>query len=167
MIRPGDGAAEAVLDAAGWGARDETVIFRAAADAFPAPPAMAAFALWPPLAVQADLWAEGGIGPARLAIMDRAAGPRAALLGRVADRAAGAAFVALGGGTAFLHALTVLPAFRRCGCARHLLQAAAAWARAQGAQTLALAVTRANVPAVALYASQGMQAVGHYHYRSP
>ena len=43
--------------------------------------------------------------------------------------------------------------------------AAAAWAAAEGAATLALAVTRANAPARALYARLGLAEAAAYHYR--
>ena len=56
---------------------------------------MAAFAHWPPLAIACDLWAEGGIGPARLAVMDRVEGAKSVILGRANDRASGVAFVAV------------------------------------------------------------------------
>ena len=42
---------------------------------------------------------------------------------------------------------------------------AACWAEAEGATTLALAVTTRNAAARALYASLGMAVVGQYHYR--
>ena len=49
----------------------------------PPPPWMTIFAHWPPLAIVSGLWAAGGIGPARVAVMDRVTGPKAALLARV------------------------------------------------------------------------------------
>ena len=64
-----------------------------------------------------------------------------------------------------LHALEILPIFRRHGLGRHLLIAAARWAQAQGALDLLLVVARANLAANALYASLGMGIVGQYHYR--
>jgi hypothetical protein len=57
--------------------------------------------------------------------MERAAGPKTALLGRVRDRAAGTAFVALHDDVAMVHALEVVPGFRRAGVARNLMQGAA------------------------------------------
>jgi GNAT superfamily N-acetyltransferase len=165
MVRQGEDALDAMLARAGWAMGEEVVLYRAPAAGFEAPPGMAAFALWPPLAIQRLIWAEDGIGRERLAIMDRAEGPKAALLGRTGDRPAGTAFVAVAGGVAFLHALTVVPGLRRQGTARAMVQAAGAWAAAQGAAWLALAVTHGNAPARALYASLGMEGVGHYHYR--
>jgi ribosomal protein S18 acetylase RimI-like enzyme len=58
-----------------------------------------------------------------------------------------------------------VPDQRRRGCGRNLVLAAAAWARSSDATLLALAVTAANRPARALYASLGFEAVGEYHYR--
>ena len=55
-----------------------------------------------------------------------------------------------------LHALEVAPFARRQGLGRGMTRAVAAWALAAGAATLALAVTRANAPARALYDRLGM-----------
>lgn len=128
-------------------------------------PRLAAYPVWEPLAVMAEIWAEGGIGPARLAVMRRAPAPRTALLGRAEDRPAGVAFVAVHRGIAMVHALEVRAAMRRRGVARHLMIGAARWAAAQGADRLGLAVTRANAGANALYRGLGMQPEGAYHYR--
>lgn len=166
MVRQGEAALDATLVQDGWGMGDDVVLYLAPASGFAAPPAMAAFPLWPPLAIQRLIWAEGDIGAGKRAIMDRATGPKTAILGRSGDRPAGTAYVAVAGGIAFLHALTVVTALQRQGTARNILQAAGAWAQAAGAAWLALAVTRGNLPARALYASLGMQGVGHYHYRT-
>lgn len=128
-------------------------------------PPLAVFSLWPPLAVMADIWMVDGIGPERLAIMDRVTGQKVAILARIEDRPAGAAFVAVHRGTAMLHALTVDPLLRRKGAAATILSAAAGWALDEGADQLSLVVTRANHPANSLYASLGMEIVGQYHYR--
>ena len=97
--------------------------------------------------------------------MDRAPLPKCALLGRITDRAAGSGFVAVVGGIGFVHALYVLPEFRGLGLARQMMRRAAIWAGAQGATQVALAVTRANAPAMALYTGMGMVEAGAYHYR--
>lgn len=167
MIRPGEEALDAELAARGYDVVDPVVILAAPAADLAAviPPPISAFTIWPPLAIQIDLWAEGGIGPDRIAVMDRVTGARAAVLGRTADRAAATAFVAIAGGDAMLHALHVVPDLRRRGCARHVMHQAAIWAHQHGAQTLSVAVTRANDRALALYASLGMAIVGQYHYR--
>lgn len=166
MVRQGEDALDATLAAAGWRMGDAVVLYLAPSAAFTVPPGMAAFALWPPLAIQRLIWDEGGIGAGKQAVMDRTAGPKAAILGRSGDRPAGTAFVAVAGGIAFLHALTVVPGLLRRGTARNIMAAAGAWAQGAGAEWLALAVTRGNLPARGLYASLGMQGVGHYHYRT-
>lgn len=167
MIRPGDAALDAQLAAAGYVIKDAVTAYASPVVSLVTLdlPTKTAFQSWPPLAIQAEIWAEGGIGPARLAIMDRVAGPKTSFLGRVRDQAAGCAFVACAGTDAMLHALEVLPRFRRQGLGRYLLIATARWAQGQGAQTLSLVVTRANGGANALYTSHGMAVVGQYHYR--
>ncbi len=120
---------------------------------------------WPPLAIQREIWAAAGIGPARLAVMERAPHPKASFIARTEDKPAGTAFVALDGDIAMLHALEVVPALRRKGTARRLMIRAAQWAAGQGARSLALVVTRGNHAANPLYSRLGMTLVGQYHYR--
>ena len=165
MIRPQDSALDAALAALGYSVVDPVIVYATDTARFAAAPRMATFPHWPPLHIAADLWDAAQIGPARRAVMQRALGPKTVILARTADRAVGVAFVALHGPIAMLHALEVSPSHRRQGTARNILHAAAVWARDHGAETLALAVTRANTAARALYASQGMQGVGQYHYR--
>ena len=112
-----------------------------------------------PLAVARQIWEQGGIGPARLAVMDRVTGPKTAILGRTGDRAAGIAFTAIHNNVAMLHALETAPDQRRKGCAHNILRAAAIWARDNGADTLALLVTERNTAARALYAACGFAVV--------
>ncbi|MEY8881658.1 GNAT family N-acetyltransferase [Donghicola sp. XS_ASV15] len=128
-------------------------------------PTVTCFETETPLAIMQEIWAEEGIGPDRLAVMARAKGPKTYLLGRINDRAAGTAFVAMHDGVAMIHAIEVLQAYRGNGLGRYLMRAAARWAVRQGASELALLVTRKNAPANALYASLGMSVVGSYHYR--
>ncbi len=166
MIRQDDAALDASLAAQGYRLTDPTVLYESPVSALgPAPDPMTAFPHWPPLAITAAIWAEADTGPERLAVMHRAPTPRTALLGRTRDRPAGAAFVAIHDGIAMLHALAVPQPLRRAGVGRNLLRHAADWAAKNGAHRLGLAVTAANLPARALYASLGMQAVGQYHYR--
>lgn len=127
-------------------------------------PPVTAFAVWPPLAIQRDIWSAGSIGPARQAVMDRVTGPRTAILGRIKDRAAGAAFVAIEGPVAMIHAIEVLPPWRRHGLAGWMLRQAAFWARDHQADRLGLAVGRGNAGAVALYHRLGFDEVGGYAY---
>lgn len=166
IIRPGEEVLDAALEARGFTLFDPVVIYDAPLErlATEVPP-VTAFAHWPPLAITREVWAESGIGTERQAVAERAPGPKAVILGRTSDRAAGAAFVAIHAGTAMLHALVVLPEFRRCGLARHIMAEAARWAKAEGAERLALVVTRRNEAANALYRNLGMEAACYYHYR--
>jgi N-acetylglutamate synthase len=166
LIRADDRACDALLAEAGYALRDPTIAYTAPVSTLVRPlPPQSTFAVWPPLAVQAEIWAEGGVGPARFAVMDRAAVPKTALLARSGDRAAGVAFVAVHEGIAMLHAVEVRADLRRKGVAHHLIAAAANWAAERGAMDLALLVTKANLPARALYASAGMRDMADYHYR--
>ncbi|MGR3796281.1 GNAT family N-acetyltransferase [Vannielia sp. SX4] len=129
-------------------------------------PRVRAFAVdFPPLKIQREMWAEGGIGPERVAIMTRAAGPKTAILGRSNDTPAGTAFVALHGDIAMLHALEVRPAMRRQGAAVNMMRGAARWAQDQGAAFMTVLVTQQNAAANALYELLEMDLVGHYLYR--
>lgn len=166
MLRPDEAALDAALAARGYRIVDPVVILAAPVGTVAGPPPpMTTFPIWPPLAIMRDIWAEGGIGAQRLAVMDRARAPKTAILGRINDRAAGTAFVALHRRTAMLHALHVVPDQRRQGIAAQMMRAAACWAQDQGADEFSVVVTAANTGALALYASLGLAIVGHYHYR--
>lgn len=166
LVRAGETALDAALDARGWQIVDPVVAYAAPVDRLAADlPRLTAFPHWPPLEIARSVWAEGGIGPARIAVMERVQAPKAALLGRIDDRSAGVAFVACHGDEAMLHALEVRQSHRRQGLGKNLLHAAANWAAAQQARRLSLVVTRQNAAARALYARLGMEVVGEYHYR--
>jgi ribosomal protein S18 acetylase RimI-like enzyme len=165
LVRPGEGALDAVLSRGGYRLHDASVVMAAPAGALAEPPGEAAIFCEAPPARLAELWAAAGIGPARQAVAERAPWPKVWLLGRLGDRAAGAGFVALHGTVAMLSALVVAPEARRQGLGARLTRAAAAWAAAEGAATLGLAVTRANAAARALYAGLGMAEAATYHYR--
>jgi len=168
VLYPGDEALDAALQARRYQRHDPVVAYGAPVALLTGElPFLTAFPHWPPLEVARTVWAEGGIGPARLAVMDRAVGPKSAILARAGDRPAGACYVACDGPLAMVHAIEVRSAYRRQGAARHLLRAAANWAAEQGATSLALFVTEKNIAARALYASAGMTEVGRYHYRKP
>ncbi len=167
MIRDGDKALDRLLETESYQIKDPVIAYAApiSAIATERPPPITCFETWPPLAVQEEIWAAGGIGPSRLAVMDRATGPKTSIFGRIDDRPAGTGFIAIQGDIAMLHALETLAEHRRRGLGRHMLRAMAFWAAEQGAASLTLLVTRANLPANALYTSLGFQPVGHYHYR--
>jgi ribosomal protein S18 acetylase RimI-like enzyme len=166
LIRDADADLDAALEARGWRVVDPVVAYAAPVTALQAElPPLSAFPHWPPLQIARTIWEEGGIGPARLAVMDRVAGAKAVVLARLGDRPAGVCFVARHGTVAMLHALDVRPACRRQGVGEILLRAAANWAAVEGATCLSLVVTARNTAARALYARLHMQVVGQYHYR--
>ena len=93
LVRAGEDALDAALDARGWRIVDPVVAYAAPVSTLTAElPRLTAFPHWPPLEIARSIWSDGGIGPARLAVMERVTGPKAALLGRIDDRSAGVAF---------------------------------------------------------------------------
>ena len=167
QLGPEDAALDAALSARGWAVADSNVIYAAPAAAFAPPPRdeglLARVAA--PLALLDALWDEGGVGPARRAVMAAVDRPKTRLIARAGDRPAGACFVAADGSVAVMSALYVSPAHRRQGVGRLAVLGAADWAREQGADTLALAVGGDNAPARALYEGLGFAPVCGYVYR--
>ena len=168
-LTPEDHAVDADLDARGFAIVDPVALYAAPVAALEGTQShmAAGYRCHCRPAIMEDIWASGGIGPERLAIMDRVAGPSMRLMSRAGERPAGVAFVAIDDDVAMIHAIEVLPEFRRKGAATLLIETAARYARTQGADWLTLAVTEANAPARALYERFGMQSAGSYHYRSP
>jgi GNAT superfamily N-acetyltransferase len=167
MIRPGDEALDAALEARGYVIVDPVNLYECATDELIGEiPHLSAFPLWPPLAIMRDIWADGGIGAGRIAVMNRSRGPKTAILGRANDRPSGAAFVAIHQEVAMLHALYIVTDQRRHKSAVNIMRCAAKWAQDHGAKRFSVLVTAANIAANALYSSLGMGNVGQYHYRS-
>ncbi|NUH65304.1 GNAT family N-acetyltransferase [Sulfitobacter sp. S0837] len=166
MLREGDDAVDALLAARGYETLDPTTILnmplRNLTDV-PIPP-VTAFCIWEPLAIMTEVWAAGGIGPARLAVMDRAA-TKTGLLARWNEKPAGVAFAGVHGDICMVHAVEVLPHQQRQGVATWIMRAAAHWGQAQGASQLSVLCVEANARAQALYAKLGFAPVGRYHYR--
>lgn len=167
QVGPGDRDLDAALAARGWTVRDPSVLMAGETRALAAhgTGGLMAVQIKAPLAVLDELWEAGGIGAARRAVMARTPGPKVGLLLREDDRPAAAAFVALDGTVAMVHALVVAERFRRRGVGRAATAAAAHWAIRQGADSLGLAVTAQNAAAVALYRGMGFVERGAYHYR--
>lgn len=167
MIRDGDAALDTLLANQGYRIIDPVNLYLGPVDPLiEDPPARAtAYAIWEPLEIQRDIWAEGGIGPARVAVMQRAKGPKTAILTRNGQHPAGVAFAAIQDGIAMMHALEVREVDRLTGQGRNATKQAALWAAQNGARYLAALCTKANTGANALYASLGMTCVGQYHYR--
>ena len=164
---PSDGALDSDLSARGYALVDPVTLYAARAETLTGEQShiAAAYRCAFRPAVMEEIWEAGGIGPARLAIMDRVPAPKLFLMSRADDTPAGAAFAAVDGDVAMIHAIEVFAHLRRQGAARLLVELAARFALEQGAGWLALAVTKANIPANALYGALGMAAVGAYHYR--
>lgn len=165
-VDSGDAGLAEALATRGYREADSTLILSAPLTPLAEPPIppVTAMDCWPPLAIQRDLWAQTGIVPERQAIIDRAGHPKAAILGRTRDRAAGVGFVAVHGGCAMLHALAVLPEWRGSGLGAWMVRRAARFGLEHGAQEMALAVTAANAPARAMYERLGFAQVGAYAY---
>jgi len=167
MIRHGEAALDAMLAARGYVVVDPVNIrLGRLAPLIAAPlPLARVFPGWEPLAIQREIWVEGGIGPGRIAVMERVRAPKTSILGRLGQAPAATAFVALHEGVAMMHALTVRERHRRRGMAALMCRQAAFWAAVRGGTHLAALCTRANVGSNALCASLGLEVVGHYHYR--
>lgn len=159
-------ALDQTLEARGYARVDPTLFYAAPIEEVAeVPRPVSLLSCWPPLAIQRQLWSDAGVGPARLAVMARASAPRNAFIARFQNRAAGVGFAALHDGIAMLHALEIAPDFRRQGVARYMARGIADWARGQGAEWFALAVTERNMAARALYSGLNMAEAGKYHYR--
>ena len=167
MIRPGDDRLDALLEARGYAIKDPVVAYACPVEHLTdiPVPRVTVLAVWEPLAIMREIWADAGIGPERLAVMERAEGAKTALLARYNDKPGGVAFVAVHQGVAMLHALEILPHQRQQGLGKWMMRGAAHWAAAEGAHTLSVVCTRENDGAIALYSGLGMSVVGRYHYR--
>ncbi len=72
-------------------------------------------------------------------------------------------------GTAYVTNVAVLPAYRRRGIGRALLEAAVSGAKSRSCESITLEVRESNAPAVALYTQCGFALVGKRRafYREP
>lgn len=166
QVRDGESDLDAVLNSRGYRPVDATLILSAPVSAIPAmAPSGNAIFCAAPLSCMREIWDAGGIGPGRMATMDRAATPRTWILGRLNDNPTGCAFVSIHEDVAMLHALETAVTARRNGLGRAMTQAAAHWARDHGAIRLTLAVTEANNAARSLYTELGFEQTSRYHYR--
>jgi GNAT superfamily N-acetyltransferase len=167
MIREGEDTLDSALSARGYEIIDPVNLWLCPIGDLTdvCVPRVTAFSIWEPLAIMRDIWSAGGIGPSRVAVMERASVPKTGIFGRITDKPAGTAYCAISGGVAMVHALEIAKAHRRKGMGVWLMRQAAHWANANGAEWLSVLCTQANVGANGLYASLGMQVVGQYHYR--
>lgn len=165
-VRDWDGELAAELAASGYAELDPTLVLAADPAALAEPEPSTGIEGWPPVALMEEIWADGGIGPARIATMDRFEGPRTAILVRDGQRPAALCHVNLHDGIAVVHAVHTVPHLRGRGRGRQAMLCAARWARQQGAGALLAPVAAVNAPARALYASLGLVDVGGYRYHS-
>lgn len=169
MIRDGDAALDEQLAARGYLTVDATRFYEAPCAEIAALPKtgkdVKTIHGWGPLAFMLELWRDGGVGPERIEVMNRAAEPKTGFLGRMGNEVGGTGFVAVDGDIAMLHALEVRRTSRRGGMGRGTTIDAAIWALEHGAKTFALACTVENEAANALYSGLGMKVAGGYHYR--
>lgn len=113
-----------------------------------------------PNSEQIDIWSNGGIGPARLDVMERASGPKAYV-----HLPGATAFAAISDGIAMAHAVEVDAANRRQGLGRKIMDGICHWAKSYGATSIAVLTVRENAAAMALYKQMGLTKTAHYHYR--
>ncbi|MEM6677140.1 MAG: GNAT family N-acetyltransferase [Pseudomonadota bacterium] len=176
QLWPGDEALDALLETRGYRLYDRSLLMvRRLSEPLSAlqrndgagdeREACTAIRVTTPLEVLDQIWAEGGVGPARRAALDRAPGPKHIFLGRVGMRPAGAAAIVLDGDIAVTQALYVSPIARRRGLAAVLMAALAEAAAAEGARLMTHAVVEENAGARTLYERLGFRAFGAYHYR--
>ncbi len=166
MLRHGDDALDSSLAARGYHVIDPVNLYLCPiAQLTDVPiPRVTAFAIWEPLAIMLEVWAKGGISPARINVMHRAA-LKTAILARWNEKPGGVAFAAIHDGVCMVHAVEVLAHQRKQGVATWMMRRAAFWGQAQGATHLAVLCTQANVAANRLYQGLGFDQVGAYHYR--
>ncbi len=166
MIREGEAALDGLLESQGYQIIDPVILYTLPiAQLTDVPiPRVTAFTLWEPLAIMREVWAQGGIGPARIAVMERAA-RKTAILSRWNEKPGGVAFAAVHDGVCMVHAVEVVPHQRRQGVAQWMMRAAAFWGQAQGAEHLSVLCVAQNTAANALYRALGFAEAGRYHYR--
>ena len=166
MIRPQDSDLDAALAARDYRVIDPVVVLACPVEHLTNTPVpkVTTFEIWEPLAIMKEIWAQGGVGPARLEIMRRPA-TKTAILARWNQKPAGTGFVAVDGTTAMVHAVEVLPDQRRQGVAQWIMRQAAFWAAKQGAENMAVLCVKTNAAALALYSGLGFERVTAYHYR--
>jgi ribosomal protein S18 acetylase RimI-like enzyme len=166
MVREGERELDRALEARGYAVKSPSLLMAApVAGVAHSVADVTTIDCTAPLVAMEELWAEGGIGPARLAVMARAPQPKTYFLGRLDERPAGVAFVGAAGPVAMVHALHVSPRFRLRGLGARLSRAAAAWGATQGVETFGLAVEESNAAARMLYTALGLRVAGRYHYR--
>ena len=167
MVRDGEEELDHILQAESYKTIDAVNIYCISSEELsrPNPPRLSMFDIWEPLEIQKDIWAQGGIGRDRVAVMERAKCAKTSLLMRWDNHPAGTAYIGVHKGVGMVHALEILPQQRRKGVGALAMRHAAIWALSQTASHMSVICTKENKAANALYASLKMRLVGGYHYR--
>ena len=167
MIKAGENSLDEALKERGYCIVDPTNIWSISAEALSMQqiPPVTAFSIFPPLAIQRELWIANGIDASRIEIMDRVKTPKTTIFGRINAKPAASAFVAVSNKIAMVHALIVDHKFQRQGMGKHVMQKVGVWAHQQGAESVVVLCTKQNQSANNFYKILGMQVIGEYHYR--
>ena len=167
MIKSGENSFDEALKSLGYFVVDPTNIWSISAEALSAQqiPLVTAFSIFPPLAIQKELWMANGIDASKIAIMDRVQTPKTTIFGRINAKPAASAFVAVVNKIAMVHALIVDQKYQRQGMGKFVMQKVGAWAHQQGAESVVALCTKQNQSANNFYKILGMQVIGEYHYR--
>lgn len=166
QIREGEEKLDALLEARGYRRFDESILYTIPIDTLMDKPIprVTAFTIWEPLAIMAEIWAAGGVDPARLEVMGRAK-VKTGILTRWNEKPAAVGFAAVHKGICMVHAVEVAPPHRQQGVAQWIMRAAAFWGHEKGAAHLSVICVADNLPGNALYHRLGFKEVGRYHYR--
>lgn len=163
-------ALDRALAARGYSAEGWSHVLAAAAVPTSAPPdphAEIVLLERPSDAWLACYWAERASAEERTALgelIGRIAAPCVFGAALVEGGVASVALAVASDGWAQISAVRTEPALRRRGLAAAVMAALVAWARAAGAERLALQVEAGNAPALALYRRAGFRRVYDYHY---
>ena len=128
-------------------------------------PPVTAFSIYPPLAIQRELWMANGIDPSRMEIMGRVKTPKTTIFGRINAKPAASAFAAVAYKIAMVHALVVDLKCHRQGIGKFVMQKVGDWAYQMGADDVVALCTKENQSANCFYKNLGMNLIGGYHYR--
>ena len=167
MIKAGENSLDEALKKRGYCIVDPTNIWSISAEALSMQqiPPVTAFSIFPPLAIQREIWTANGIDASRIEIMDRVKTPKTTIFGRINAKPAASAFVAVSNKIAMVHALIVDHKFQRQGMGKHVMQKVGVWAHQQGAESVVVLCTKQNQSANNFYKILGMKVIGEYHYR--
>ena len=167
MIKAGENSLDEALKERGYCIVDPTNIWSISAEVLSMQqiPPVTAFSIFPPLAIQREIWTANGIDSSRIEIMDRVKTPKTTIFGRINAKPAASAFVAVSNKIAMVHALVVDHKFQRQGMGKHVMQKVGVWAHQQGAESVVVLCTKQNQSANNFYKILGMKVIGEYHYR--